>query len=129
MSVAHIISPIQKSGLHVEPDYLSENMRRKWPHISVQRVVLENDPYVIRWSIELEGHRLLGGLQEDNQAISIENYLADAADFAFAADFVLWYRSIIPPNYRLYLYDDGLNKQVELNAATTKEQILNALTG
>src|SRR5579859_5562158 len=129
MSVAYLISPIQKSELRVEPDYLSENMRHKWPHISIQRVVSENDPYIIRWSIELESHRLLGGLQDDHQAISIENYLADAADFAFAADFVLWYRSIIPPDYRLYLYDDGLSKQVELNEATTKEQILNALIG
>jgi hypothetical protein len=123
MSVAYIISPIEKSELRVDPDDLSANMRRKWPHISIERVVLENDPYIFRWSIELEGHRQLGGLQDSYQAISIEDYPE------YAADFALWYRSIISLDYRLYLYDDDFSRHVELNEDTTKEQILNALIG
>ena len=110
--VTYIISPVGNSELRIDPDDFSKKMLNKWPGINIQRVILDNDPYILRWSIELIGHRQLGGLQENRQAVSVEDFPSGVADFA------LWYRSVIHLDYKLSLYDDDLSNQMELKKET-----------
>jgi hypothetical protein len=88
--VVYMISPLEKSELRIHPDDFTDKLIHRWIHATAQPVTLDNDPYILRWSIEFRNHRQLGGLQADYQTISIEDFPDGTADFA------LWYRTIIP---------------------------------
>jgi hypothetical protein len=119
--MAYIVSPLEETDLHIDIEQFVEKLRAAWPGVQVQESSSTEDPFVIHWSLEEKKHRLLGSLYGNLHSILIEALAPDATRFA------LWYRTLVPNKYKLFLYDEGFNEHVELTTTSTETQVLAAL--
>jgi len=96
----------------IDPQAYIFHLRRRWAGVVIDNV---QSVYCLRWELP-SGFE--GRLFADGKGITISaNPRDDAIEFA------LWHRSIVPQEYPLFLFDDGLSAILELRADTTRAQI------
>jgi hypothetical protein len=99
-----------------------EELRAKWTEIKVNESV--PGTYVLRWEVELNGRILLGGVQSDYHTLTI-----DGGAIASIAEFLIWYRELVPKRYPLYLYKGSkFDNPISLSVTTSKDELVTALT-
>ena len=100
----------------IEQTLYVESLKSRWMNISISETT---GVYSLQWRIP-NPHNigLEGRLHADGGAITISaNPRNDAIEFA------LWHRKMVPEQYPLYLFDEGLNVIVELKTDTTKKDL------
>jgi len=104
----------------IDPRELVEKLKHRWHGIKVK----ESEIYALRWSVEVEGyHPILGGLQSDCHTVTI-----DGGPIASVAEFAVWYRSLVPEQYSLFLYKGStFDRPVKLLRTTSKEELTTIL--
>jgi hypothetical protein len=105
------------SDLRIDPTWYREQLVRRWADIEFFEIP---SPRPLHWSLytKAEGGELIpqgsGSLQANLQVISMGTPVEE---------FFLWHRSIIPRNYRLFLFNDSSWDSLELTPGTTIEEI------
>ncbi|MBN8595117.1 MAG: hypothetical protein J0M33_25415 [Anaerolineae bacterium] len=121
----YIIAPIGESTteFRLDSSYLAQQLRHHWPGVEVRETNPGNGQPNTSWAISITNCHLIGDYWQDDGTI-----LLDASNHE-AADFALWYRTMIPIDQRIWIFDDlGNHSPYEIQAQTLKESIVKALT-
>jgi hypothetical protein len=123
MSYAYLVSPMSEGAdFQVDEDLMFRSLQETWIGIEIQQQV-PNSTYALRWEAQIRGGTVLGGLQGNRQAISIET-----SDKTVVAEFAVWYRSLIPDKHRLFLYKGPTwQHPIELFPGTSVEKVVHEL--
>lgn len=112
MSVSLLIAcPPSPSDWSTYPDGLAAAILRRWPEARTERDPRPGTP--LEWRMELVGEELQGRLAEDGRTVALEGRPEAGARSAH------WYRSIVPPEQPLVLFDDAHADHAGLSPATT----------
>src|SRR6266487_841903 len=106
------------SSLRIDPTEYQALLLKKWPGIS-----FDSSSYILLgWFLQItkEGAKIIGGLEEDQQTVFLDTPFDE---------FFLWHRSIIPPQYELYLFHEGSWDNLELKPNTSLEEIQRFIKG
>lgn len=112
--------PLPSFNLRVDPDWLRSQIERAWSNVTFDARQPKPQTYILDWHTQIEGQDLLGGLHRDQYGLVLTG--TEYAVYTFAA----WYRSIIVPEHKLYIYawaDEG----IELTPEITAPQIIQAV--
>jgi hypothetical protein len=103
-------------NLKIHLDWIGEKIQEKWPAAKLNVRNPRTQTYLVDWLMEIDGEPLIGGLHRDQYAIVITG--SEKTVQVFAA----WYRSIIPQEQYLFLYEwAGL--AVELRPGMTAKAV------
>jgi len=120
--MAYIIITEENTDLRIEIETLKQQLITKWGSVKFETRIIPNSPSVLVWDVDISGETSWGALHDDQQTIAI-----DASEEA-VAKFAVWYRTIISTKYRLFLYHDQAEFEVEISANTTEKDILNEIS-
>jgi hypothetical protein len=125
MSSFWMISPIElPSEFSIDPAYLSRQMNLKWELVKINDHLPIDNVNILEWKICMEEGILSGGLQRNQQGLSI-----DRGQIPDMAVFALWYRSIILAEFPLFLYISSFSKDpYELKMNTNLADLLRYLS-
>jgi hypothetical protein len=114
MSVKYIIAHEHHEVLNA--DYFVEQLRKKWPEVKIHFITDPNAP-LLQFETS-DDFWILGNFTGTGVAYQV-NSSPNAAQFA------LWYRSIVPAEWQLRYHDSGLYFDLMfLTSETTEEQII-----
>jgi hypothetical protein len=121
MGISYIL--IHHEGDHADVDELVNALRNQFENIDIDKPDPQSAPALhnaLVWEIYW-AHNVLGGdLNVDRDAIGLEGYIQDVADF------IVWYVSVIPKQMPLLMVDSGyIYGELEVTQATTAEEIIN----
>jgi hypothetical protein len=123
------ISPIKPSeynksdGYLIDPEVYAKEMKVNWPYTEIYFQV--GTPFALEWLLKKNAHSIgsPGALHSDRVTVSFgANPREDAIEFA------LWHRALIPQNYTLYLFDEGLTTLVEIGPDVSTEDLWKILS-
>lgn len=86
-------------SLRIDSEWLADRLRENWPEIELNIRDPRPQAYLLDWKLTISEQPLIGGLLRDQYGVVLSG--EDDAINAFAD----WYRSIISPEYPLYLYE------------------------
>jgi len=113
----YFISPPTESNWRLAPSEFIADLLSRWPQALVQG--LTNSPYFSHeWEIQTPSGILEGEFYKDGTAVAF------MGDFQDCTNFVLWFRSLVPPEQPLVFYDDGLHFKVDITRETTAADIV-----
>jgi hypothetical protein len=118
MGVAYIINS-ENHDLRVDTTYFVEQLQNRWPNTEVRFISDPRAHAVFQWHLTMDdGAFMLGDFSAQGISYEVSN-LSNVARFA------LWYRTLVPVGYKLFLYKESLaHKPIELMKETTQEDIL-----
>lgn len=119
--MAYFISLHDDVDLKIEPKFLENNLKARWALVEFDNFNFVNNPYILSWAIDFNGSRLLGGLHKDRQGVSLDN------DPESVAIFAIWYRSLIPAQYQLFIFHDSSDREIEINSNISADELLDLL--
>jgi hypothetical protein len=96
-------------------------LAERWPGVRFERVESSRSSHCLEFEIPIAGTRLRGSLHRKGNAII---FLGDMPE---CAEFVLWFRSVVPASIPLFLCDENVSDRVELTDTSTREDVLRAL--
>jgi hypothetical protein len=107
------------SNLRIDPDNYKVLLLERWPGIDIYRppeyVLLE---WIFPSTNEWAGP--IGGLEPDQQTVVLDAPLEE---------FFLWQRTVIPANYRLFLFHEGSWDNLVLKLDTSLEELRRFING
>jgi hypothetical protein len=110
----------ENSDLVIEPAMLEVALKKRWKQIKVNYF-----PHtivgILWWEISEADDLVYGFLHSDKQIISVEGSNKDIAPF------LLWYRSLVPLQYPLYVCHGESEEEIELQATDTEEGLVKKL--
>ena len=113
------VLPEPPTDLKVDPDWLKAKIVQAFPQTKFNVRQPKPQTYLLDWHLQIDGQNLLGGLHRDQYAL----VLTGKKDSAYI--FASWYRSIISPEYKLYIYE-WADTGIELIPGVTTAQIAQA---
>jgi hypothetical protein len=120
MSHAFIISTLGETDLRTDATYFEKQLRKQWPDAEIHVITDPQAHSVLQWKIMTQSKDLILGDLYGEQSVAFKG--GDRTD---VVNFALWYRTIVPLRYKLYLYKEDLSHQpIELTADVTIEDIL-----
>ncbi|HYO54191.1 hypothetical protein [Archangium sp.] len=93
----------------------------RWPGAHVEEVENPQSVHCLEFEIPLSRTRLRGSLHRKGHAVIF------FGDMPECAEFVLWFRSVVPGAVPLFLCDENVSEGIDLTAASTPEDVLRAL--
>ncbi len=101
-----------KSDLVIDPSRYRDLLTKDWPDIEFYS---PKPTAILAWGLAVpDGGRVYGGLQPNAQVVWLDMPVED---------FFLWHRKVIPDRHRLFLFPANSYETLELNPATTLEEI------
>jgi hypothetical protein len=114
MGVSMIIAHEPRESL--DTDYFVEQLRKKWPEAEIHYIPDPKD--AILWFNIADDFGPEGRFMGTGISYRTGSHLHNA-------DFALWYRTIVPDEWELKLYDSGLYFAIiSITKETTREQIM-----
>ena len=114
MGISIIIAHKDKQVLNT--DYFVEQLKKQWPEVRIHLISDPNAP-LLQFRTP-DDFRILGDFS--GTGVSYKSY-SRVEDVYFA----LWYRSIVPAEWELQLYDSALTfDMMSLTSETTEEEII-----
>ena len=114
MSVSYIIA--HENGEAMNTEYFVEQLKKKWPEVK------------IHFNADKSGNLLQFSTPDDISVLgdfSVTGVWYHASSSFDIVQFALWYRSIVPPEWKLRFYDSGLYfDMISITPETTEEQII-----
>lgn len=101
---------------------LMKRLKEKWPNVEVRHVGdSRQENYAYEWRIRKSGKVLEGQFDGGESAVSLDGDVKDALEFA------LWFRSIVPREQDLLLYDEGFTMRIALKPEATERDLTAAI--
>ena len=118
MGVTYLITSAN-NDLYIGGQSFIEQLQKEWSVTKVHHISDERAHSVLQWGLEMEdGSSFLGDFNP--QGISFKG-----GDLFNVARIALWYRTIVPSEYKLLLYESSLDHQpIELIEGMTLEAIV-----
>jgi hypothetical protein len=92
--------PTPPVTLSLDPDWLADQLRRRWPDVELNARQPRPQAYLLDWRLRVDGQLLSGALHRDRYAVVLTSANSEAV-----RTFARWYRGIIPPEQPLFLYE------------------------
>jgi hypothetical protein len=92
--------PTPPVTLSLDPDWLADQLRRRWPDVELNARQPRPQAYLLDWRLRVDGQLLSGALHRDRYAVVLTSANEEAVK-----TFARWYRGIIPPEQPLFLYE------------------------
>ena len=120
MSYGYLINSMGKSAFKVNKNLLESELKNEWTEVEVNTP--DVGPYLLEWTLPGSPRYFRGGLQSDSQTMAIET-----DSLKLVAEFATWYRTIVPKECCLFLYQGSTwQNPKELLLTTTIEEIVEA---
>ena len=116
----YFVSPPTESNWRILPSDFIADLLARWPDADV-RIQARSAYFSHEWKIRMPGGILKGEFYKDGRAVTFMGNFQDCVDF------VLWFRSLVPPQQPLFFYDDGLHFKVGIRSDTTPADILSSV--
>jgi hypothetical protein len=116
-----IVSPPEQTSWSMWPDELRRLVSERWPEGEV--LELEDSGHALGFGIARDGEQLAGRFARDGRSVAIEQ----ATAYELAAEFAVWFRSHVPLDQPLLVWDEAFNWSAELSPATSSEDVLAAV--
>lgn len=87
---------------------LTRFLAERWPGVHVEDVKNPQSSHCLEFEIPIAGTRLLGSLNRKGNAVIF------FGDMPECAEFVLWFRSVVPATVPLFLCDENVSEGVDL---------------
>ena len=114
----YFVSPPQRSGWSLRAADLRERLLRRYPGAEARAPDSDADAHQLHWTIpSASGTPLDGSLQASGQALHLDGDVDDAAEFA------VWFRSLVPARQPLLFYDEGYSADVEITPDSRPEDL------
>lgn len=101
----------------IDPDLYAAELQKRWPFADVYK---SWGKFAVEWELK-KSEEDIGGqghLFSDMCTAAIRGGpLEDILEFA------LWHRSMVPDNYPVYFFDEGLNKVIEVTTEMTISEL------
>jgi hypothetical protein len=110
-------STIEEKHYQIQIEDFALRLRERWADVEIQGQLFPGDTYLLNWSIAIGNFRLVGGIQGDRRTITLEDFPEGAIQFA------VWYRSITPLTYRLFISHDSSGNEYEVLSITTESEL------
>jgi hypothetical protein len=117
-----IISPPEATGWSMPPSEFRQLVTERWPDADVEELD-ESSTHALSFDVAANGEHLTGRYARDGQSVTIEQ----ASDYEPAAEFAVWFRSHVPAEQPLIVWDEAFNWSAELAPDTTPADVLAAL--
>ena len=101
-------------------EHFAQRLASRWPGAEVTPVTSPTSRHAMEFLVPMARSHLNGSLNRRGSCIAFEADLPDYAEFA------RWCRSIVPPHEPLTFCDEGMHGNVNLEMATTVEDLLHA---
>jgi len=98
--MSYLIIPSESSDLYLDPEKMSEQLRKKWPMVEFRHETFSEN-ILLEWEIRAEDVNHVGMIHNDNRTLTIDD------DPAGVAQFTIWYRQIIPEKHDIFIYHDS----------------------
>ncbi|MEO8613330.1 MAG: HEAT repeat domain-containing protein [Chloroflexota bacterium] len=108
--------PLPEIKLRIEPDWLADKLREKWPEIGLNIREPRPQAYVLDWHLQIDEKNMIGGLHRDQYGIVL------TGDVELIYAFAEWYRGLFTDSQRLYLYQ-WADPHVELKPGVSAAEI------
>jgi len=95
----------------------TKQLKTRWSSVEFEDIDPEEGFYVLRWWLHEDNVDHVGGLHSDHQTIDLDDFPEGIAPF------VVWFRSIVPSQYRLMLAHDSSSDEIELTENLTADEI------
>jgi hypothetical protein len=109
--------------LQIDVDIFEHQLGERWSDVKVDNFSLQSNFVTRSWWVTFT---------EENQEVTLDkHYRSVWIDNCYdqtLAEFLVWYRSVIPIEYRLFVaHDSWGEEQIELTRAITEAQIIRML--
>lgn len=119
MGVSVFIGPIGKTDLVIDTSTFIEQMQNKWPDASFHFITEPNSPYILQWSVTINDSYILGDFF--SSGIVYKSGDGPSSDILLAQ----LLRSIVPPEYRLFLWRENLSHEpIKITNTTTEADLV-----
>jgi hypothetical protein len=112
-----------REGWTLSAQQFVEILKSRWPLVHVRPAEIPGGVRVIEFQFEMADSTMNGALHRGGATVILNGALRDCIEF------VLWYRSRLPPEARpMLFFDEGYNRDIEIQDGTTLEDVLRAFT-
>jgi hypothetical protein len=115
-NATYTTDPLPDIKLNIDPDWLAEALKTKWPEIRLNVRQPRPQAYLLDWHLQIGAEHLIGALHRDQYAVT----LTGKNDLMVA--FATWYRTLFPDEQHLYLYQ-WADVHVELKPGMSAKDI------
>ncbi len=113
---------LAREGWGISEQQLTRLLQAHWPSVRIEKITKPTDSHCIEFQLPMKESTLMGALNREGSTIIYFGAMRDCAEFA------LWYQSVVPPEaLPLQLFDEGYNRNIELQTKTTVADILDRL--
>jgi predicted O-methyltransferase YrrM len=116
-----IISPPHETSWSMPPSEFHLLLTERWPEGEVEE--LKDSTHALSFDLAGTDGRVSGRLALDGRSVAIEQ----ATDYEPVAEFAVWFRSHVPPEQPLIVWDEAFNWSAELSPDTTAADVLAAI--
>ncbi|HEY6253226.1 MAG TPA: hypothetical protein VI685_24995 [Candidatus Angelobacter sp.] len=116
----YYISPPEKTNWSMSPSEFVANLVKRWPNARVRTT--NNPEFSPAWEIQMRN-----GILDGRFYPPLPGVVFSSGDEEHLVTFVLWFRSLVPPEQPLLFYQEGFGMHVEVKPDTTVKEILAAL--
>jgi hypothetical protein len=110
-----------KGGWALTAEAMSRFLAERWPGVRLTQVENPRSSHGLEFELPMTDSLLRGSLHRKGNAIIF------FGDMPECAEFVLWFRSVVPASVPLFLCDENVSDGVDLTDTSTKEDVLRAL--
>jgi hypothetical protein len=111
-----------KAEFKIESAEFVAGLRSRWSNIEIE---IEPGPgrFLLRWEVLKEDgrHGIRGSLFADYPIVVLDGSTEDIAEF------VLWYRSVVPDKHRLFFFHESLYTCMEIKSGTHLKEIITGI--
>jgi hypothetical protein len=113
----------EKNRWQIDVNLFVDNLQKRWPNVPFRFMsdIIPTD--IVEWEPKIGRNNLLCILYKDQQTISMEG--GDPSDYA---EVVLWYRQLVPAQYKLIFSNETGLVEKEIQMDTTEQQIVQAIS-
>jgi hypothetical protein len=116
-----MISPPEETSWSMPPSEFQRLLGERWPDGEVQE--LDDSGHALSFDLDADGEHLSGRFARDGRSVAIEQ----ATDYEPAAEFAVWFRSHVPREQPLIVWDEAFNWSADLTPDTTAADVLAAV--
>lgn len=117
------IGPRGKVEFHIDPKQFVQRLQERWPNATVQLDEYPNNPSWLKGIIPLGEERVKYTFPHSHGVL-----LLDDGDCTGYAEVALWFRSLVPAEYRLFLSDENGYFDVEIQENSAEDELLAAMS-
>ncbi len=109
-----------QSDFEIDPADFVNRLKSRWPTITI-RMNSDSSRHLLEWEGVQNDRFIRGALQANRQIISLDGSSRELAEF------VSWYRGLIPSKYRLFFFHESLYTSIEVVSDTSLDELIKSI--